>query len=115
MRVVVVAGMARLSAARAIAKVGHSVQVLDKGRRVSGRLATKQLGGGANADYGAQFFTARSSVKPTARAAQFGGRWGGSALMGLDLSHGWRLVLLPHRFGLKIWRRTVRPIRDPNL
>lgn len=52
--------MAGLSAARAIAEAGHSVQVLDKGRRVGGRLATKQLGGGANADYGAQFFTARS-------------------------------------------------------
>jgi len=59
-RVVVVAGMARLSAARAIAEAGHSVQVPDKGRRVGGRLATKQLGGGADADYGAQFFTARS-------------------------------------------------------
>jgi len=31
-----------------------------QGRRVGGRLATKQLGGGADADYGAQFITARS-------------------------------------------------------
>lgn len=34
--------------------------VLDKGRRAGGRLATKELGGGALADHGAQFFTART-------------------------------------------------------
>ena len=52
--------MAGLTAARLIADAGHPVTVLDKGRRAGGRMATRQLTGGATADYGAQFFTARS-------------------------------------------------------
>ena len=61
MRVVVIgAGMAGLTAARLIAASGHDVTVLDKGRRPGGRMATKELGGGASADSGAQFFTVRS-------------------------------------------------------
>ena len=52
--------MAGLTAARLISASGHDVTVLDKGRRPGGRMATKQLGGGASADSGAQFFTVRS-------------------------------------------------------
>ena len=53
MRVVVIgAGMAGLTAARVIAAEGHDVTVLDKGRRPGGRMATKELGGGASADHG---------------------------------------------------------------
>lgn len=60
MRVAVVgAGIAGLSAARTIADAGHSVTVLDKGRRPGGRLATRLLEGGAAADHGAQFITVR--------------------------------------------------------
>ncbi|MCA1781698.1 MAG: NAD(P)/FAD-dependent oxidoreductase [Dermatophilaceae bacterium] len=63
LRVVVIgAGMAGLTAARLIADAGHVVSVLDKGRRAGGRLATRQLTGGGFADYGAQFFTARSEA-----------------------------------------------------
>lgn len=63
MRVVVIgAGMAGLTAARLIAAGGHDVTVLDKGRRSGGRMATKQLSGGASADHGAQFFTVRSEA-----------------------------------------------------
>lgn len=54
------AGMAGLTAAQRLAGVGHSVTVLDKGRRPGGRMATKNLKGGARADHGAQFFTVRS-------------------------------------------------------
>ena len=61
MRVVVIgAGMAGLTAARLIGAGGHDVTVLDKGRRPGGRMATRQLDGGASADHGAQFFTVRT-------------------------------------------------------
>ena len=61
MRAVVIgAGMAGLTAARVIGAAGHEVTVLDKGRRPGGRMATRQLDGGAFADHGAQFFTVRT-------------------------------------------------------
>ena len=61
MRVVVIgAGMAGLTAARLMTDGGHEVTVLDKGRRPGGRMATRQLAGGASADHGAQFFTVRT-------------------------------------------------------
>jgi len=44
---VIGAGMAGLTAARLIAAAGHVVSVLDKGRRAGGRMATRQLTGGA--------------------------------------------------------------------
>lgn len=53
--------MAGLMASRALAAAGRSVLVVDKGRSVGGRLATRRLGGG-KADTGAQFFTSRSPV-----------------------------------------------------
>ena len=52
--------MAGLTAAGLIAAEGHVVTVLDKGRRPGGRMATKELRGGAHADHGAQFFTVRT-------------------------------------------------------
>lgn len=58
--VVVGAGMAGLTAARRLRDAGANVVVLDKGRRPGGRMATRDLAGGARADHGAQFFTARS-------------------------------------------------------
>jgi predicted NAD/FAD-dependent oxidoreductase len=47
-----------LVAARSLASSGHSVVVLDKGRGVGGRLATRRIGE-AVFDHGAQFFTVR--------------------------------------------------------
>lgn len=52
------AGLAGLAAGQALADAGHKVLLLDKGRSVGGRLATRRLGGGV-ADHGAQFFTVR--------------------------------------------------------
>ncbi len=55
---VIGAGVAGLVAARALLDAGRDVTVLDKGRSVGGRLATRRIGD-ARLDHGAQFFTAR--------------------------------------------------------
>jgi renalase len=59
--IIVGAGLAGLMAARTIQAAGISATVLDKGRSVGGRLATRRIGSGL-ADHGAQFFTVRSDV-----------------------------------------------------
>jgi renalase len=59
--VVVGAGMAGLSAARALTAGGHDVTVYDKGRGPGGRLATRRIGA-ATFDHGAQFFTVRGEA-----------------------------------------------------
>jgi predicted NAD/FAD-dependent oxidoreductase len=53
---VVGAGIAGLLAAHRLVEAGHSVVVVDKGRGVGGRLATRRMGEGVF-DHGAQFFT----------------------------------------------------------
>lgn len=61
MRVAVIgAGLAGLVAARSLADE-HDVVVLDKGRSVGGRLATRRVGE-ATLDHGAQFFTVRGGA-----------------------------------------------------
>jgi renalase len=61
MRIIVVgAGLSGLVAARALAPE-HEVTVVDKGRSVGGRLATRRLGE-ARIDHGAQFFTVRGDT-----------------------------------------------------
>lgn len=56
------AGVSGLMAARALEASGYAVRLIDKGPRPGGRLATSRIGNGGRADYGAQFFTARSIV-----------------------------------------------------
>ena len=56
---VIGAGLAGLAFARQMQAQGASVQVLDKGRGVGGRAATRRFGA-ARVDHGAQFFTVRS-------------------------------------------------------
>lgn len=57
--VVVGAGLAGLSAARLLAE-RHEVLVVDKGRQVGGRLATRRIGD-ATLDHGAQFLTTHTA------------------------------------------------------
>lgn len=56
---VIGAGLAGLSSAADLQAAGASVTVLDKGRGVGGRCATKRMAD-SRVDHGAQFFTARS-------------------------------------------------------
>ncbi len=68
--IIVGAGLSGLVAANALQAAGRRAVVLDKGRSVGGRLATRRLGapalvgagprGVARVDHGAQFFTVRS-------------------------------------------------------
>ena len=55
---IVGAGISGLMAARELKKNGYQVLVLDKGRGLGGRMATRRMGG-ARLDHGAQFMTAR--------------------------------------------------------
>jgi predicted NAD/FAD-dependent oxidoreductase len=55
---IVGAGLAGLNAARVLQTAGLSVVVVDKGRGIGGRMATRRIDSGL-ADHGAQFFTVR--------------------------------------------------------
>ncbi|MBA2712909.1 MAG: FAD-dependent oxidoreductase [Rubrobacteraceae bacterium] len=56
--IVIGAGISGLLAAGELQREGWDVTVLDKGRGVGGRMATRRVGGGTF-DHGAQFFTVR--------------------------------------------------------
>ena len=55
---IVGAGIAGLLCATELQQAGLQVRLVDKGRGVGGRMATRRMGGG-RLDHGAQFFTAR--------------------------------------------------------
>lgn len=52
-------GMSGLTAARELESRGHQVTLVDKGRGIGGRMATRRFDGGTF-DHGAQFFTTRT-------------------------------------------------------
>ncbi len=54
------AGISGLTAARELQNGGHQVVLVDKGRGLGGRMATRRFEGGTF-DHGAQFFTARDA------------------------------------------------------
>jgi renalase len=56
--IIVGAGISGLLSASTLQRAGWEVTVLDKGRDVGGRMATRRVGEG-NFDHGAQFFTVR--------------------------------------------------------
>ena len=59
MKIVVIgAGISGCSCAHQLAFAGHEVTVVEKGRGVGGRMATRRMNG-AHIDHGAQFFTTR--------------------------------------------------------
>ena len=58
--VIVGAGISGITAARKLQSYGHVVEVIEKGRGVGGRMATRRFAG-ARFDHGAQFFTSRGS------------------------------------------------------
>lgn len=53
--------MAGLTAARELTRQGHTVTVLDKGRGVGGRMATRRIDQ-SRVDHGAQYITAKSPL-----------------------------------------------------
>ena len=55
------AGISGLLCATELKRSGASVQILDKGRGVGGRMSTRHMAG-ARLDHGAQFFTVRESA-----------------------------------------------------
>lgn len=59
---IVGAGLSGLVAANILQDKGLSVAVIDKGKSVGGRLATRRIGEDGVADHGAQFFTARTEI-----------------------------------------------------
>lgn len=58
---IVGAGLSGLTAAQVLLDAGHAVTIVDKGRGVGGRLATRRIGP-ATLDHGAQFFTVRGET-----------------------------------------------------
>ena len=58
---VIGAGMAGLTAAEALSRAGRDVLVVDKGRGVGGRMASRRIGE-ATFDHGAQFVTAEDAA-----------------------------------------------------
>lgn len=63
--IIIGAGMAGLMAAQTLRERGYSIQLIERGRSVGGRLATRRVGAAGLADHGAQFFTVRSDTLQT--------------------------------------------------
>lgn len=73
------AGMAGLACARRLADAGITPVILDKGRGLGGRLATRRTASGLQFDHGAQYATGRDpafrAFLAEAEQVGFAGRW----------------------------------------
>ncbi|MEM6577929.1 MAG: FAD-dependent oxidoreductase [Pseudomonadota bacterium] len=58
---VIGAGLTGLTCAKRLAEAGHAPVVLDKGRGIGGRLATRRAEGGFQFDHGAQYLSAKTT------------------------------------------------------
>jgi predicted NAD/FAD-dependent oxidoreductase len=121
---IVGAGMAGLTAATALQATGYSVRVIDKGRTVGGRLASRRIGA-ATFDHGAQFMTARDSrfaamidqwreagvveewYRPSGEGSEGYPRWRGCPTMTAVAQH------LARPLHLGVEKRVVALRRDP--
>lgn len=90
---VIGAGMAGLMAATALQRAGHRVTILDKGRGMGGRMATRRFDG-ATCDHGAPCL---SMTDPTLEEAMAGSRargalvaWPGAGDASASQGHAWR-------------------------
>lgn len=76
---VIGAGMTGMVCAQALRAAGYMPSVIDKGRGIGGRIATRRVEGGLQFDHGAQFMTVRSpelgnhlaTMETTGSAAQW--------------------------------------------
>lgn len=59
---IVGAGLSGLMAAHVLSERGYSVQLIERGAGLGGRLDTRSIGEAGKADLGAQFFTVRSAT-----------------------------------------------------
>jgi predicted NAD/FAD-dependent oxidoreductase len=92
---VIGAGMAGLCAAQALKSAGRKPLIVDKGRGIGGRMATRRIGD-ATFDHGAQFATTRDSrfaeVLESAKAAGAAAEWCRGFTMEADGHPRWRGV-----------------------
>lgn len=97
---IVGAGAAGLACARTLADAGMTPVVLDKGRGIGGRLATRRANGQLQFDHGAQYATARdkgfAALLAQAEAAGATARWD----IGAEAPANDRFVGLPGMSGL---------------
>ena len=91
---VIGAGIAGLIAARALRAAGHRVLVLDKGRGVGGRMATRRIEGGVF-DHGAQFVTVRDP-----RFQQIVEGWQAKGVVKLVCFSSWEVRVYSHETSL---------------
>ncbi|MEM7423722.1 MAG: FAD-dependent oxidoreductase, partial [Pseudomonadota bacterium] len=60
--IVIGSGMAGLSCAKVLVEAGLNTVVLDKGRGIGGRLATRRAADGMQFDHGLQYLSAKTSA-----------------------------------------------------
>ena len=88
------AGIAGLAAGRMAQRAGYSVMLIDKGRRVGGRVSTRRSDG-FMFNHGAQYITARTDefteALSAATSAEMAGSWqidpAKNVVIGLSLIH----------------------------